>query len=254
MHNGLHKLFSVDKASPIIFLVVIYIVGISTGSLADTLQIWLKPWVITVVGSIALILIMAFVDPIPRFINYVLGKRGELSITDTEVSPQRHRGLIVLGSAWDPMPAETAIRYHYKGIHNEHHDAILDKCWLLTAGETSNRYARDMIAKLIREGMPNDLFKIVELSAGNADNPAKVYDAVEDIFASLPDEFGETDMIADYTGGTKSMTAGLILACARPSRKLQVLKPKEYKEDGTAVREAGSDPKSVDIRFNLTRA
>lgn len=68
---------------------------------------------------------------------------------------------------------------------------------------------------------------------------------------SFPEGFGESDIIADYSGGTKSMTSGMVLACALPERKLQVLKPRKYDKDGTADRKAGSDPRYIDISFKL---
>lgn len=104
---------------------------------------------------------------------------------------------------------------------------------------------------MVSEEFSNEIFKVVTMSGDDADNPGKVYEVVEGIFQNLPEGFDDSDIIADYTGGTKSMTAGLVLACAIPSRELQVLKPKTYKDDGTADREAGSDPRSVDIRFKL---
>lgn len=62
---------------------------------------------------------------------------------------------------------------------------------------------------------------------------------------------GPEDVIADYTGGTKTMTAGMILACARPDRKLEFMKPRHYRPDGTAAREEGSEPREVNIAFTL---
>ena len=55
----------------------------------------------------------------------------------------------------------------------------------------------------------------------------------------------------DYTGGTKSMTAGMILACASPRRHLQFMKPRRYTADGRAEPGAESDPVAIDIRFEL---
>jgi hypothetical protein len=60
-----------------------------------------------------------------------------------------------------------------------------------------------------------------------------------------------SEIIADYTGGTKSMTAGLILACTEQDRDLQYMKPRRYTTDGRADPAAGSDPISVDTNFFL---
>ena len=45
------------------------------------------------------------------------------------------------------------------------------------------------------------------------------------------------------------MTADWFLLAS--GRKLQMLKPKAYKDDGTADREKGSDPKLINISFKL---
>jgi len=74
---------------------------------------------------------------------------------------------------------------------------------------------------------------------------------VDKILQSLPEGWSETDVIADYTGGTKSMTAGTVLACASPDRRLQFMKPGKYREDGTADHQAGSNPYLVDIRYSV---
>mgnify|MGYP001558614917 FL=1 len=169
------------------------------------------------------------------------------------MQPERHKGLIVLGSITDdvykkPIPAEGAIRYHYK---NEHNEEVLRRCWILISGSASLLAAKQMIEKLKSEDFSGDLFETVYMSGDDADKPIEVYNAVEKIYKNLPAGFNESDIIADYTGGTKSMTAGLVLACASPGRKLQMLKPKAYKDDGTADREKGSDPKLINISFKL---
>ena len=52
---------------------------------------------------------------------------------------------------------------------------------------------------------------------------------------------------------TKSMSAGMILACALPSRDLQVLKPKKLKSDGTADRQGGQYPLFIDVQFKVKK-
>jgi CRISPR-associated protein (Cas_Cas02710) len=76
---------------------------------------------------------------------------------------------------------------------------------------------------------------------------------VEEIYAEAKDKFNLTEegIIADYTGGTKSMTSGMVLACTSPNRALQFMKPQQYTEDGRADVQAGSVPVAVDIRFEL---
>jgi len=239
------RLFNAEKAPPVIFIVVIYIIGVTTNSLSDTIKeiIGLRPGLITFIGLILLCAVMLFLDPFTRFVNYSIKRSGTLD-SEMKGPPKQYKGLIVFSSHGENIPAESAIRYHYP---------LLQQCWIITGGKLSIDAAKKMISKLILEGFPANIFIEVPMSGDDADNPAKVYEVVEAIYKNMPDGFSESDIISDYTGGTKSMTAGMILSCALPSRNLQVLKPNQYKDDGTAIREAGSKPREVDINFNLKR-
>ncbi len=244
------RLFDPQNAKPIFFLIVIYLLGITTNNLSDALKPFAEPWQIGLAGTLLLILIMLLLDPIPKFVNYLIRGHGSL-VSEMGNPPQRHKGLIVSCSMGENISAEQAIRYHYRGLNNEHRDVGLQKCWLITGGKASVEAAERLKERLIKDGVPNELFVDVPMTGDNADNPAQVYKIIEKIYNDLPTGFEESDIIADYTGGTKSMTAGMILACSLPQRKLQVLKPRKYKDDGTAERSAGSDPRFIDIRFKL---
>lgn len=70
---------------------------------------------------------------------------------------------------------------------------------------------------------------------------------------SITDRLGieDSDLIADYTGGTKSMTAGIILACTSPERRLQFLRPGSYTAEGRADTTKPSVATEVEIAFQL---
>jgi hypothetical protein len=166
----------------------------------------------------------------------------------------RHRGLIVLSSIGPGIgSAENAIRYHWMGLEREHPDAVLEHCWIITGGPGSEQSASGLVNKLVQEGMPVKMFHLKSLSAEDADNPEAVHGLVDMIYVEANEVFGlsEEDVVADYTGGTKSMTSGMVLACTSPSRPLHFMKPRRYAEDGRADPQAGSDPVAVDIRFEL---
>jgi hypothetical protein len=80
-----------------------------------------------------------------------------------------------------------------------------------------------------------------------------VHRLVDAIYTEAMEVHGlkEEEVVADYTGGTKSMTSGMVLACASPRRPLHFMKPRQYAKDGRADSEAGSDPVAIDIRFEL---
>ncbi len=255
MRKIIVKLFSAEKAPPLLFLTIIYLMGIIANSLTDTIKeiSGFESWLVSIIGLLTLLIIMLILDPVSRFINYLIKRQGTL-ISNVGKPPKRYKGLIVLCSIGENISAEQAIRYHYKGLQNEYKEPVLKKCWMLTGGDVSKEAAEKLIAKLVTEHYPSDLFKIIEMSGADADNPTKVYEIVEGIFKSSVDEdIYESDIITDYTGGTKSMTAGVVMSCALPSRDLQVLKPKKYKDDGTADRNAGSEPMFVDIHFKIKK-
>jgi hypothetical protein len=97
------------------------------------------------------------------------------------------------------------------------------------------------------------MFHLKPLSVEDADNPESVHRLVDEIYkeATEKNSLTEEEVIADYTGGTKSMTSGMVLACTSPRRPLQFMKPRRYTEDGRADTQAGADPKAIDIRFWL---
>jgi hypothetical protein len=123
----------------------------------------------------------------------------------------------------------------------------------ITGGKASEESATNLIHKFVQGGLPLKMFQVRELSSHDADNPEAVHRVVEGIDAEAKDKFNlaEERIIADYTGGTKSMTSGMVLACTSPSRALQFMKPQRYTDDGRADVQAGSAPVAVDIRFEL---
>jgi hypothetical protein len=254
MRKIITKLFNADKAPPLLFLGMIYLIGVTTNSLTDTIKEWtgLHSSLITIIGLAILWGVIIFFDPVSKFINFVIRDHVEL-LSQIGMVPERHKGLIVFCSFGSNISAEQAIRFHYKGLNNEHNHPVLKHCWMITGGEASKKAAKELVEKLVKEDFPPDIFKYVDkMSGDDADNPEQVYKIIESIYESLSDEkIEEFDVISDYTGGTKSMTAGMILACAPPERKLQFLKPRKYNPDGTADRAIGSDPRYIDIRFKL---
>lgn len=90
------------------------------------------------------------------------------------------------------------------------------------------------------------------MAAIDADNPHASFNLVNEIYEEAEVfEIEPENIIADYTGGTKSMTAGLILACANPERALQFMRPGGYDAEGRADRSKPSEATKVEIAFKL---
>lgn len=249
MRDRMVKLFDVGKAPPLLFAIVLYLIGITVNSLSDAINnsTGLGSWQITGFGVVFLLIIFLLLDPITKYIDYLLARSARMTATIGE-KPDQQKGLIVFSSPrGDPnkqAPAEAAIRYHL---------STLQRCWIITGGKSSYTAAIELIKKLVNEGYNGNIFAIKQMQSADADNPMRVYEAIEEVYKERPEGLSEGDIIADYTGGTKSMTAGMVLACAPPLRKIQFLKPNEYDENGYILMDKGSNPKLVHISFDLKK-
>jgi hypothetical protein len=60
------------------------------------------------------------------------------------------------------------------------------------------------------------------------------------------------DIMCDFTGMTKHMSAGMIFACAPKEARLQYMHPRRFLDDGRADPEAGpSEPIEVEIAYQV---
>lgn len=194
---------------------------------------------------IATIVIIFLARPI-RMLGRVLRSLFQARVEEMGGPVQSHRGLIVMASPGAGISsAEGAIRYHLRSEQLEH-------CWLMTGGAASEASGGRLIEKLVNEGIPMARFRNVRLDPLDVNNPEAVYRRINAIYEQ-GEEVGlrEDEIIGDYTGGTKSMTAGMILACASPRRHLQFMKPRRSTDDGRAEEGTESEPVAVHIRFEL---
>ncbi len=104
---------------------------------------------------------------------------------------------------------------------------------------------------------PDDAAKTLKITLKtlpekDVDDPNATFMLINSIYEEAANEGIEVaDIIADYTGGTKSMTAGLILACAQPERRLQFMRPGGYTDDGRADLKLDSIATEVKVSFRL---
>jgi hypothetical protein len=140
--------------------------------------------------------------------------------------PPRHRGLMVLvgtGRAGvDPLSqsAGAAIAYHFR----EPSRAGLERCWLIPSGaepptdgqegdqthDAAIVVARALERRCAEQGVAARIWPVAE-----AFSIQDTYDLVQWLFAYDVPALGlaEHEVICDFTGGTKLMAAGMILAC-----------------------------------------
>ena len=180
-------------------------------------------------------------------------------------------GWIVIASIVPPgvkSAAQAAIEHHWnEGKGNLQH------CWIICGGSKSLEHARSIVnqmqgqVELVKSNPmefkltdPHDSQRQLRISLRNlepakADDPNETFKLVNQIYEEAATEAIEaSNLIADYTGGTKSMTAGIVLACANPERRLEFMKPDGYTEDGRADLSKDAIATDVQINFQLKAA
>jgi hypothetical protein len=138
--------------------------------------------------------------------------------------PERKRVLILLVST--PTSAEYAIRYHMGELvpHKQ-----LKKIFLIHSNDdetgyfgSSSKPVAEEIAKLVHDlgeilgCKPPEVRIMAGVSPGDAQD---TFDRVNRVYREAG--FEPKDIIADFTGGTKPMTTGMIMACLPPERELE---------------------------------
>jgi hypothetical protein len=233
-----------EIAKPLVSLLVGAVtLGITVNAGTDLLVQTIGRWWTVLLGVTSTVIVLA--RPV-QTLRRVLRSGWHARVVEIGGPVEGHRGLIVLASPGPGISsAETAIRYHLATESLEH-------CWLVTGGTGSEQSAAGLIQKLVSEGVPMKRFHPTALAASEADNPHAVYRGINRIYEEAKQVgLEEEEIIGDYTGGTKSMTAGMVLACVSPRRHLQFMKPQRYTADGRAEPGVSSDPVAIDIRFEL---
>jgi hypothetical protein len=217
----------------------------------DWLKGWTKtqPWMSESLFqfgvSVGLVLLVLGAIYLTNFTQWVRSRLMALGLLSAEpmtanVAPlqQTYPGLIVLMSPrFEDSPAEVAIRYHMK-------NNCLKYCWIICTNKSAEP-ARQMVDRLKQEGAEpvrfyygNDPIEDVALHKRSLtllvpdelmDDPNHIRKLMEGIYADADrNGLSEADVMADYTGATKGMTAGILLACTKPERSLQYISQVDY--------------------------
>jgi hypothetical protein len=138
-----------------------------------------------------------------------------------------------------------AASYHAEG-------GVLRDLWLITstAASADAGYVRAEVEKLFPHVTVHptvfltDVYSIPEAKA-EVENLRK---------KCLLKHKSERDVICDFTGLTKSPSAGMMLACAPRNARLQYMHPKGYLANGYADTALGSNPVEVEIAYDIEEA
>lgn len=222
------------------FLFVLGVIIFSVGSNA------IYDWAKERLGTPARVAVVALVIILLLVLSYEVMKRFRLRLTVRNIAPRR--GLVVLisqGKA-ETTPAAAAIEYHLPA---------LEHCWLITSTESQSApeppfQSAWKNASQLKTQYQNRVRMHIKVI--DPEDPQSIFHSVEQVYQEAK-SFGLTskDIVADFTGGTKMMTAGMVLACTPEERDVQYMKPLAFLSDGQADRAAGSEPRWVDLNFFL---
>jgi hypothetical protein len=138
--------------------------------------------------------------------------------------PERKRGLILLMS--NPDSAMRAIEYHFK-------DGPLETVWVIPSNNheedkfgsptaTTVEQIKDRCKALTAK--TNRTLKVISDRSVSPADAQDTFDCVNGIFRNCRGRgWAPVDLIADFTGGTKPMTVGMIMACLPRARELEYI-------------------------------
>lgn len=183
---------------------VIIMIGLGlAGNLAAavvTLLVGTSPWLLGLL-SLSILFILAALWTISRPKELVLVPEGE--------QPDQYPGLIVIVGTGRPgedpldQSAGEAIKYHQSN---------LKVCWLIATGGADGSLP---VAQELKERCQTGDLDIRIRAVADPFSVQESYDLVGRIYArEVPEvRLREDQIVSDFTGGVKPMSAGMILAC-----------------------------------------
>lgn len=253
MLNSLNKLVMPllePGGVPVLFMIGTTLLALLGNAVYDLVKEYVgTAWGVLVVAVAVLALLVVLL----AVLRLLLGRRLDVR----EV--RRRPALVALVSQGklSTNPALTAIKFHHRGLEDEHSDQVLRHCWLVASprpdeepeqrgtGEpyqSSWKNAQDLRALYEPQGVD------VQIKTVNPEDPQSVFHAIDQIYRQVTAlHLKSEDVIADFTGGTKVMTAAMVLSCTPAGRDVQYLKPRHLLPDGRYDPAEGSEPRWVDL-------
>lgn len=168
--------------------------------------------------------------------------------------PWSNRAIIAIPYEKEPSPAKAVVAMVSKGGGSQtavtavgFHKETLEHVWLITtpAGEADAGGVSSQI-RALKPGVEIHPLTLLE----DTHTIAEVKPKVEEIRrAALKQRgIGERDVICDFTGLTKQASAGMVLACARRSARLQYIRAK-YDDAGRPI--PPGTPVEVEVAYQI---
>ena len=168
------------------------------------------------------------------FMLWLDARRARPPELDARIEPsQPHLGLILMVS---PNNTEVPLQLI------EHHASILQQLWLVSTEDSLE--TADKLVGIVHSAWPEVIVHPTDEFLVDTKDPRSTWETIRRIYehSDLPSEA----IIADITGGNKTMTAGMSIACISPARDMQYLYTPKRKPDGTLP----PSPYSVPIQIS----
>ena len=119
----------------------------------------------------------------------------------------------------------------YANYAIDYHRSALAHLWLLHSSDAGSLQNLEFVRSHCRETVPH-----VKLSVRQEDDMFSITTAKAhvDFVRQEAHAIGikDEDLICDFTGMTKPVSAGVVLACIRPDHRLQYMEPNGFLADG----------------------
>jgi hypothetical protein len=253
------------------FILGLIVLPITTNGISELFWTWLSDFmqvkfniarnsvlIYTLFTLVALLLLLVYGtnftfwlrDRLTKFLNPI----GEFEPNVSEFQDTL-AGLIVFGGLQpNNSPAERAINFHWRNGTGK-----LKHCWIICT-DSSLAPVNAMVDRLndtgglqfyhgtyneLKDDFGNQMSLLVPQD--DIDDPNYFQKLVDAIYQDANSKgLQNNEIVADYTGGTKSMTAGMVIACIDSSRQLQY-----YSQQNLKPENADEPPKKVAITFKI---
>lgn len=244
-------LASVGRSMWLLLVVVLGAAGVEiVASLIYDLAVAGQPFTWVRLGRTAIVLGVLFVMAYGFFLlDRRRARRRSLSSEVRTATIDPHPGLIWLLSPDRAEPLLTAIRHHTAS--NALPEECLRHCWLLLTDHPGvERTYAGLPEELERHGLGEVTLHPVHVTSPDV---RQTYRAVNRVYEDQLEPLGlaPSQVVTDFTGGLKPMSAGALLACLFQDRPVEYL---ESRRDAAGEPIAGSErPVTVDVTFFVER-
>jgi hypothetical protein len=234
---------ALDPANFTISIIILLLVGVA-GGLGTEIIKGTKEGAIWSGLAIVLLLVTALgVVLSERIQRWMRWNRRFQRIGITKQVTRAQALIVFVSKGAGRSSARDAAFYHAEG-------EVLRHLWLLTSSEAEEE------AAWVRGQVGARYPAVTVYPTVCLPDVYSIPDAKEEVErirkAILRKELDDREVMCDFTGMTKHMSAGMIFACAPKEARLQFMHPKRFLADGRADPEAGaSEPVEVEIAYQI---